>query len=652
MIVMYLGKADVNTYEKGSSREFLTTNGWGGYGFSTVIGANTRREHGLLVLNKSGKEVYPDVLISKLDETVISRGKKYHLSTNRYTDVVFPDGYRYLQEYHAEPLPGMLFVIHSVFLRKTVFMPRKRLSTIIKYELLSAPEKIELEIRPLAAHRGIDQVCSHKDRDFSSSFSGNCVSIEGSDLQSRFYHFNGEWRPKPLWFENLIYEFDECEKPGTDNLWSPGVLSVDMSEGDTIYIVLSSGVEKYDHGVCSELEDITVRWIASNVSETPLMKKTPMARDLIQSASHCISEIEGGKPVIFTGYPSVREKARETFISIPGLLLSTGKMEFARNLLEVWLDRAAGNGNLMPSGIDPHTGRLTSESADSGLWFFYAFGKYCDRSESTTLAEKRWDDITALALKIIEGIPEIGLSLDKDGLLDLRSKSIGSNWMDGSNNGTAIVERHGKLVEFNALWYNGLRTLEQLAELTGRADQARDFGKMADLCGTSFKKVFWNEKGYLYDWVDGDKKSDSNRCNQILAASLPVSVMDPERSRSIVESCWNDLYTTFGLRTLDPHHDKYKGRCEGRLDQREKARFMGMAWPWMLGQFITAFLRYNPDRKDIAWCFLRPFLSHLRKGCLGGVAEVFDGSMPYRPHGNALYAPSVAELLRVISEDM
>lgn len=153
---MYLGKADVNTYEKGSSREFLTTNGWGGYGFSTVIGANTRREHGLLVAKKSGEETFPDVLISKVDETVISRGKKYHLSTNRYTDVIYPDGYRYLQEYQAGPLPGMLFVIHSVFLRKTVFMPRGLPLTVIKYELLTAPESVKLEIRPLAAHRGAD----------------------------------------------------------------------------------------------------------------------------------------------------------------------------------------------------------------------------------------------------------------------------------------------------------------------------------------------------------------------------------------------------------------------------------------------------------------------------------------------------------------
>lgn len=650
---MYLGKADVNTYEKGSSREFLVSNGWGGFGFSTVIGSNTRREHGLLIVKKSGEEVYPNVLISKVDETVISKGKKYHLSTNRYADVIYPDGFRYLQEYQAEPLPGMLFVIHSVFLRKTVFMPRNMQATIIKYELLSAPENIQLEIRPLAAHRGIMEVFPDKSgSDFESSFSKNSVMINGRGLQSHVSFHKGEWRQKPLWFENMLYEFDDCEIPGTDTLWSPGILSFEMTEGESLYIMLTSENQFLDHSEGAALEKATSQWILESITDASLMKKTPMARELIQSAAHCVSEIDGNNPIIFSGYPSVREYARETFISIPGLLLSTGKHEMARKLLELWLRRALMNGYVMPSDVDPNTGFVSTEAADSGLWYFYALGKYSENSGSTKFVSENWKDLVALLRKFSEGIRETGLEMDSDGLLSLHWDSPRSNWMDCGSNGSTCVKRRGKLVEFNSLWYNALRTMEQYAELFGDDIACKEFGELASRCRESFQKVFWNEKGYLNDWVDGDDRDESVRCNQILAASLPVSVMDPERGRSIVETCWNELYTTFGLRTLDPHHDKYKGRCEGRLDQREKARFMGMAWPWLLGQFITAYLRYNPDRKDIAWCFLRPFLSHLRKGCLGGVAQIFDGSMPYKPHGDALYAPSVAELLRVIGEDM
>lgn len=649
---MYLGKADVNTYEKGSSREFLVSNGWGGFGFSTVIGANTRREHGLLVVKKSGNEVYPNVLISKLDETIVSRGKKYHLSTNRYTDVIYPDGFRYLQEFQSEPLPGILFVIHSIFLRKTVFMPRNMQSTVIKYELLSAPENIQIEIRPLAAHRSARDVFGKEGACFESSFSGKNVTIEGRGLESHFSFHKGEWRQKPLWFENLIYEFDDCERPGTDNLWSPGSLLMEMSEGESVYVMVSSNSQSMEHAEGLSLEKDTSRWILGRITDTPLMKKTPIARELIQSALHCISEDEGNNTVIFTGYPSVRELARETFISIPGLLLVTGRIDAAKNLLQLWLERAKKNNHVMPSDVDPETGSVTTQAADAGLWFFYAIGKYCEHSGSTGFVSDNWSDLVAMILRFSEGISVIGLETASDGLLSLHNDNPRSNWMDGGSIGNPVVSRRGKLVEFNSLWYNALRTMEQFAELLGDEVAGKLYGEQASLCRESFQNVFWNEKGYLNDWVDGDEKDEAIRCNQILAASLPVSVMEPERGRSIVESCWNELYTTFGLRTLDPHHEKYKGRCEGRLDQREKARFMGMAWPWLLGQFITAYLRYNPDRKDIAWCFLRPFISHLRKGCLGGVAQIFDGSMPYRPHGDALYSPSVAELLRVIGEDM
>ncbi|NLO56338.1 MAG: amylo-alpha-1,6-glucosidase [Thermovirga sp.] len=650
---MYLGKADVNTYEKGSSREFLTTNGWGGFGFSTVIGANTRREHGLLVIKKGGEEAFPDVLISKVDETVISRGKKYHLSTNRYTDVIYPDGYRYLQEYQAEPLPGMLFVIHSVFLRKTVFMPRSLPLTVIKYELLTSPESIKLEIRPLAAHRGADRLCPEKDGSlFESFFTESSVTIQGRGLKSHFSFNQGDWNSKPLWFENLIYEHDDCEKPGTDSLWSPGFLSIDLSEGERAYVLLGSENVHYDHESVAAMEKETRHFFLENLAESPLIRKTPMVKDLLHSASHCLSQVDGERPAVFSGYPSVRESARETFISLPGLLLVTGKADFAERVLKVWLDRAIANDYIMPSEVNPHTGSLVTRACDAGLWFFYALDKLCDLTGKTDLVRENWPHLVGLLDSYVKGIPSIGIKLDKDGLLDLQSEDPGSNWMDGEIDGKPIVQRKGKLVEVNALWYNSLKTMEQYSKILGRDRECAEYGSLAEKSRRNYQNTFWCDKGFLYDWVDGKSREESIRCNQILAVSLPVSVMDPERGRAIVETCWNELYTTFGLRTLDPHHDKYKGRCEGRIDQREKARFMGMAWPWLLGQFITSYLRYNPERKDIGWCFLRPFLSHLRKGCLGGVAEIFDGSMPYKPHGDALYSPSVSELLRVIGEDM
>jgi len=193
--------------------------------------------------------------------------------------------------------------------------------------------------------------------------------------------------------------------------------------------------------------------------------------------------------------------------------------------------------------------------------------------------------------------------------------------------------------------------MERFADIVEDRRSARRFGEGADAVRESFTKIFFNTaQGSLFDWVDGDERDDDIRPNQLLAVSLPCSPLEPEIGRSVLEVCWNGLYTTYGLRTLDAHSGKYKGRCEGRPDQRRKAWYRGMAWPWLLGQFVSAFLRYNPHQIDLGALFLRPFLH--RPGGLGGVAELFDGSMPYDPHGDADSAMSVGEILRVMEEDL
>jgi predicted glycogen debranching enzyme len=206
---MYLGKADVNTYEKGAEREFLVSNGTGSYGSSTVIGANTRSEHGLLVVRPHGSEQHT-VLVSKLEETVYAHNKKYQLSTNRYKDLIFPDGYRYLQEYQGTPYPSMLFVIHSIFLKKSIFMPQNGTCTVIKYELLASPEPLSIDVRPLFAHRINNDVPKETEHPFfDSALSDDAVvNVKGRGIISHvsFAKRSGDvrWASKPLWFENLI----------------------------------------------------------------------------------------------------------------------------------------------------------------------------------------------------------------------------------------------------------------------------------------------------------------------------------------------------------------------------------------------------------------------------------------------------------------
>jgi len=649
---MYLGKVDVNTYEKGAGREYLVSNGRGSYGFSTVAGANTRRQHGLLVVRPQDCAQHR-VLVSKLEETLFTRGKKYQLSTNRYRDVIFPDGFRYIQEFHSNPLPSILYVIHSLLIRKTVFMPEGRDACVVKYELLASPERVQLELRPLFAHRLYTEVLpkSHDDC-FQADYAPNGILVNGRGMSSFLSFPKGDWHPKALWHEHVLYESDEEPGQSTEDLWSPGTLSVELAEGETAYVVFSS--EPF-HPTIEKIEEFEKTAIASQQSRFGKIEpagQSSAVRDLTRTALHLFASGNDQRTTLFSGYPSLSEKARDTFIALPGLTLSMGRYRDATEILGRWLEMARLNDAVMPSEIDPSTGHALLKAADAGLWFLYALDKLTEKTGSLEFAETNWQILVEMVSRYASGIRVLDLRCEEE-LLVLETSDPERNWMEGTSNGDPVVPRKGKLVEFNALWYNGLRAMERFAEGLGLSEEAGKYGKKADMVREAFIKTFWNpDGGYLYDSVDREKKDAVIRPNQVLAVSLPSSPLPPEMGRSVVETCWNELVTTYGLRTLDPHHDKYKGRFEGRTDQKQKARYRGMAWPWLLGQFVTAYMRYNPKRNDIAWCFIRPFTAHLRQGCLGGIAEVFDGSMPYLPHGDVLSAASMGEILRVMEEDL
>lgn len=649
---MYLGKVDVNTYEKGAGREYLVSNGRGSYGFSTVAGANTRRQHGLLVVRPQDCAQHR-VLVSKLEETLFTRGKKYQLSTNRYRDVIYPDGFRYIQEFHSNPLPSILYVIHSLLIRKTVFMPEGRDACIVKYELLASPERVQLELRPLFAHRLYTEVRpkSHEDG-FQADYAPNGILVNGRGMSSFLSFPKGDWHPKALWHEHVLYENDEEPGQSTEDLWSPGTLSVELAEGETAYVVFSS--EPF-HPTIEKIEEFEKTAIANQQSRFGKIEpagQSSAVRDLTRTALHLFASGNDQRTTLFSGYPSLSEKARDTFIALPGLTLSMGRYRDATEILGRWLEMARLNDAVMPSEIDPSTGHALLKAADAGLWFLYALDKLTEKTGSLEFAENNWQILVEMVSRYACGIRVLDLG-SEDELLVLETSDPERNWMEGTSNGDPVVPRKGKLVEFNALWYNALRAMERFAEGIGLSEEAGKYGKKADLVREAFIRTFWNpDGGYLYDAVERDKKDTVIRPNQILAVSLPSSPLPPEMGRSVVETCWNELVTTYGLRSLDPHHDKYKGRFEGRPDQKQKARYRGMAWPWLLGQFVTAYMRYNPKRSDIAWCFIRPFTAHLRQGCLGGVAEVFDGSMPYLPHGDVLSAASMGEILRVMEEDL
>lgn len=648
---MYLGKCDVNTFEKGVAQEILLTNGRRGYSFSSVIGVNTRREQGLLVVPLPANEGH-GVLVSKVDEALVIGGRRFLLSTNRYRDMVYPDGFRYVQEYLAAPLPSVLFVLHSVFVRKTLFMVPGQPWTVVKYEILASPERVQLEIRPLMSHRqrsvsGERRSC-HLFRSQGKAPRELCV--EGRGMKTFFNATEGEWYLKELWFEGMLYSGDSLHDHDLEDLWSPGYLSLEMGAGESAYVIMGSSPVPGDFSAIQSMEKD-----AEQAYERPTLRAwgalSGSTRDLVRTAASLVtSGGPEGDPILFSGYPSLRDLARDTFVALPGLCLVTGRTGVAGAMLDRWLRLADQHEGVMPGEVLPD-GTAVLGPVDARLWFFYALEKYCQHVGSFDKISLHWKLLTKVLHRYMEGIPALDLMCDEKGFLCLTTDNPERHWMSGVVGGEPVVTRRGALVEVNALWYNALRVMERFADIVEDQENVRRFGERGDLVRENFTKTFLRTgEGCLYDWVDGDQKDDSVRPNQLLAVSLPCSPLEPELGRSVLEVCWNELYTTYGLRTLDAHSGKYKGRCEGRPDQRRKAWYRGMAWPWLLGQFVSAFLRYNPQRRDMGALFLRPFV--LRSGVLGGIAELFDGSMPYEPHGDAVSAMSVGEILRVLEEDV
>jgi predicted glycogen debranching enzyme len=392
------------------------------------------------------------------------------------------------------------------------------------------------------------------------------------------------------------------------------------------------------------------------VEGLPISAKHNLARDLARSSRHLVSENVDSSPAIISGFPSAQLRARDTFIALPGLALATGRTETARGILSAWLERSRSCGGIMPSyilGGKPVTGDI-----DSGLWYLYALQKYTEHA-GYGFARENFGELAGLLDKYEQGSPELGAVMDgSTKLIKYFNVNKTNNWMSGDADGEPLVERKGYLVEVNALWYDVLRFMEEAARALGDgqpAERAEKYSALAAEVKKSFVDIFWNKPAdYLYDWVDPSdgRRDELIRPNAIFSVSLPYAVLPDEMGRAVFATCWNQLYTTYGLRTLDPHNEKFKGRAEGRPDQKKKARLRGMAWPWLLGQFITAYMRFNPDGADMCWRFVRPFTSHLRNGCLGGVAEYFDGVMPYMPNGDILSAVSMGELLRVMHEDL
>jgi predicted glycogen debranching enzyme len=640
--------------EAGLSREWLETNGLGGFACGTIAGANTRRYHGLLTaaLNPPGGRM---LLLSKLEETLVFGDRRIDLSTNEYAGAIYPKGYLALTGFRPDPFPAWTFEVDGVRLEKAVFMPQGSNTVQVEYKLLQSPAGSEpvLEVRPLIAFRDYHST-THENGALSSAVETvpNFTSVQpyASLPRLHFAHNAEHCDNQGYWYKNFLYR-EERER-GLDfqeDLFNPFVLSWKLVRKGCAQIIAST--EPRDIRQATAVREAETRRRETLAGAAPV--DDPLVRALAVAADKYLAR-RGDDWTVIAGYPWFTDWGRDTMISLPGLTLFTGRTDVARGILRNFA-RHADQGMLPNRFVD--SGETAEfNTVDATLWFFESARAYAAATRDYDFVRQElYPVFTEIIDWHIKGT-RYNIKLAENGLLNAGAPGAQLTWMDAKIGDWVVTPRSGKPVEIQALWYNALCIMEELAARFGDEERRKKYSRLASLANWTFNRVFWNkEAGSLYDVVNGGPSDGSIRPNQIFAVSLHHSMLSNERAQAVVETVERELLTPVGLRSLGRSDSRYRPTYEGNQYNRDSAYHQGTVWPWLLGPFVSAYVRVHggtPQSRARGQELLRGIEKHLSDAGLGQISEIFDADAPHHPRGCFAQAWSVAEIMRSLCEDI
>jgi predicted glycogen debranching enzyme len=645
-------------------REWLVTNGLGGYASGTIGGACTRRFHGHLIAALPAP-LGRIMMLNHLDERVLDGGSQFCLSAEEYgAEVRYPDS-DWLEEFVLESgLPVWRWSKDGIRIEKRVVMPHLSNTTYIVYRLLESPRALTLELRTslhFRPHEGLLSAALPQGWTVTPHNAGIEIA-DGHDLPPLrlLYLGDGTLVKDEVIREQVIYRIERSR--GYDNegpLWSPGVIRFPLAIDEPVG--LAASVEPWDVIQAMDASEscaaenkrrdrlLTIAKISEGVTAQLVLAAdqfliSPRTRAADEARLHA----EGDEPrTVIAGYHWFTDWGRDTMISLEGLTLVTGRYREAGNILRTFASyiRDGLIPNLFPEG--EHAGLYYT--ADATLWFFHAilrYVRYTNDRETLGMLLPKLVDIVQHHLRGTH----FGIHVDpEDGLLAQGAEGYQLTWMDAKVGDWVVTPRRGKAVEINALWYNALRIVARFLGESGDESTARTMEGHAARARESFNRRFWYEDGqYLYDVIDTEKGGDdfALRPNQIFSVSLDYPVLDESRWPRIVEVVEKELATPYGLRSLARTHNDYKAKYDGDLRARDAAYHQGTVWAWLIGPFIDAWRKTHPADPAAASRFLAAFTSHMAEACIGTIAEIFDAEPPYLPRGCVAQAWSVAEVLR------
>ena len=633
-------KALMTNLQDSLPKELLRTNRSGAYSCSTIVDCNTRKYHGLLVVPIPEIDDDNHVLLSSLDVTVVQHGAEFNLGLHKYQGNNFsPMGHKYIREFDCDKVPTTIYRVGGVLLKKEVVFQHYEDRILIRYTLVDAHSATTLRFRPFLAFRSVRQF-THENtvasRDFYPVDNGikTCMYEGYPDLYMQFSKKN-EFIFHPDWYRGVEYPKEqERGYASNEDLYVPGYFEMPIKKGESI--VFSAAISSIKPSALKKLFDEEV------AERSP---RDNFFHCLVNAAHQFHIRKKNDDRYLLAGYPWFKCRARDTFISLPGLTLSIEEQDYFELVM-----KTAERGIREFMAGKPLTGLMTEiEQPDVLLWAIWAIQQYA-KEASLEKCNEMYGKLVADIVKFIEANKHNNLELRENGLLYSEGKKKAVTWMNSTANGRPVVPRTGYIVEFNALWYNALCFAASLAELSGNNAQVDHLNKLAEKVKTSFVEVFLNEHGYLFDYVDDkDPRDWSVPPNMIFAAAFDYSPLDQAQKKGVVDICTRELLTPKGLRSLSPKSGGYNPMYVGPQAQRDYAYHQGTAWPWLGGFYMEASLKlYKRTRLSFIERQMVGYEDEMSYHCLGTIPELFDGNPPFHGRGGISFAMNVGEVLRTL----
>jgi predicted glycogen debranching enzyme len=662
------GRHICNDFNFAIEKEWLMTNRKGSYASSTILMTNTRKYHGLLVAKLPGMDNRV-VVFPNCDEEIEMSGHIYHISTHKYRETIFPKGFSYLENFSfKDDVVTFLYLIDNVRLKKEIFLMKDSNTVVINYTILTPNSHAKLHVKPFIAFREAEHLVKEIPVFYPdiTNISGRKIKISAySNFPPGFMYLpdGGEMKMEGVWYRDFYYMREgQSGFDATEDLYNIGVVKLDLDFNETKSIVYSTedfpeeNLKTLRRDFKAQLKGIkeTCFEIGACVRDEEYRLNV---RQLVSAADSFDVRDAAGNIHVVAGYMWPHYIwYRDAFASLPGLFLVLKKFDQARRLLQSAIELEKGG--LIPMSMTIEKKEQRYSSVDTTLWYFYALYKYLLYTKDFGLVAKDsefFKRLTFMIKKHSEGT-DFNIHRDSDDLLYAGLPGLPLTWMDTVINGNPATPRQGKAVEVNALWYNAIRAMQYICANNGSKDLEKSYGEFGDRIFKSFNEAFWNEEGgFLYDFIDGTYKDTNVRPNQVLAISLPFSLIeDKDKKEKIMNTVIKELYTSFGLRTLSNMSTAFKSTYSGDQQARDRALHQGTVWAWTAGHFVTAyFATYGKCKDSLSFIetVYEPFFEHLKNAGLGTVSEMFDGSFPYNAKGRISHAWAVGELVRSYFED-